>query len=83
MNLRQRHWLQGQTTTAHGSCCASHAGSTEMDDQFELGRLQNWQVRWFGALEDTGSIDTYLAECVEDISAVAHQATNFSRGRSR
>src|SRR6516164_2655295 len=41
------------------------------------------QIGWFGALEDTGSVSTYLAEGVEDVGAVAHQATNVRIGTCR
>ncbi len=38
-----------------------HSGGLVVDHQFELGRLHDWQVRGFGALEDAAGIDAHLA----------------------
>src|SRR5215831_12171213 len=39
---------------------AEHPGSRGIDDQFELARLHNRQVRGLGPLEDAAGIDTGL-----------------------
>jgi hypothetical protein len=43
-----------------------HSGGLVVDDQLELGRLQDWQVRGLGALEDAADIDAALAPGVAE-----------------
>src|SRR5215831_2838864 len=56
---------------------AEHPGSRGIDDQFELARLPNWQVRGLGPLEDAAGIDTGLTPCILNVGTVAHQPAHF------
>jgi len=40
---------------------AERPGSRQIDDKFELGRLQNWQIGGLGPLEKAARIDAELA----------------------
>src|SRR5207245_9913499 len=46
----------------------------EVDDQLELSRLQDRQVRRPLTFENPAAVDACLAICVGDAAAVAHQA---------
>ena len=52
-------------------------GSLEVDDQFELGRLDDWQVRWFLAVKNAPGITPQLAVMVCDVKPIAHEAAGF------
>ena len=43
----------------HGE--AEHSGGLRIDDQIELVRFDNWQLRGLGALKDAANIATGLA----------------------
>ena len=49
----------------------------KVNDQLELGWLQNWEVGWIGAPENTAGIDAHLAKRVRKIGPVAHQQAGF------
>jgi hypothetical protein len=57
---------------------AQHIGGLDIDNQFELGRLEDWQVDRLGAIEDTAGINADLTIHVRNVGAVAHQATCFN-----
>src|SRR6516165_4559279 len=56
---------------------AEHPGSRGIDDQFELARLHNRQVRGLGPLEDAAGIDTGLTPRIQNVGTVAHQPARF------
>src|SRR6516165_4559278 len=56
---------------------AEHPGSRGIDDQFELARLHNRQVRGLGPLEDAAGIDTGLTPRIQNVGTVAHQPAHF------
>jgi hypothetical protein len=39
---------------------AERFGGLEVNDQFQLGRLLNWQIGWFLAFENAPGIDANL-----------------------
>ena len=41
---------------------AEHSGGLRIDDQLELGRFDNWQLRGLGALNDAANILTSLTK---------------------
>src|SRR5262249_903893 len=59
----------------HGE--AEHPGSRGIDDQFELARLHNRQVRRLGPLENAAGIDTGLTPRILNVGTVAHQPAHF------
>src|SRR5262249_17810451 len=56
---------------------AEHSGGLVVDDELELGRLHDRQVRGLLALENPGDIELSAAIAIRDIIAVAHQPTLF------
>jgi hypothetical protein len=54
-----------------------HPGGLGIEDQLELARLHDRQVRGLGALEDTTGIDANLTIPIHNIGSVAHQPTGF------
>jgi uncharacterized protein YchJ len=52
MNSRRLNYLVGGDEQLVGHSEAEHPGGLAVDDQFELARLHNRQVRGFGPLED-------------------------------
>ena len=48
-----------------------------IDDQLELGRLHDRQVRRLRALEDAAGIDADLTPRVRNVGSVAHQPAGF------
>src|SRR5262245_8557613 len=62
---------------------AEHPGRLVIDDQFELARLLDRQVRGFGVLEDTTGVDTNLTIGIRDIGRVAHQPTAVGKLTAR
>src|SRR6516225_7787095 len=56
---------------------ADRPGSLQVDDELELGGLQDREVRRFLALEDAAGIDTNLAVPVHITRSVAHQPAGF------
>ena len=77
------------------SAVASSVGGTvrpsilavlRVDDQLELGRLHDRQVRGLGALEDAAAIDADLTTRIRQARSVAHQPAGFgilSRAKCR
>src|SRR5262245_16706678 len=62
---------------------AKRPRTAEVDHKLELGRLENWEVRWLSALENAPRIDSDLAKGLEDIGSVAYQAAGFGIGARR
>src|SRR5262245_7248781 len=58
---------------------AERLGGLEVDNQLELGRLQKWQIRGFGAAEDAADIDAALIILVQSARAVTHQAAGTGK----
>src|SRR5262245_27543684 len=48
-----------------------------IDDQLELARLYDGQVRGFGALKHAPGIKTYLTIGISDIASIAHQPASL------
>jgi hypothetical protein len=56
---------------------AKRAGSRQIDDKFELGRLQDWQIGRLGPLEKAARIAAELAIYIRQARSIAHQPTDF------
>ena len=67
----------GEQRWRHGE--ADGLGGLQVDDELELGRLQNWQVGWLLTLEDTAGVDAELAVSVGKARSVAHQPAGFDK----
>src|SRR5262245_796474 len=61
----------------HGE--AEHRGGLDIEDQLELGRLHNGQVRDLRPLEDAPGIGAGLTPRVRNVGSVAHQPTGFGK----
>jgi hypothetical protein len=68
---------RGLTSRRHGE--AEHPGGLEIDDELELARLHDRQVRRLGALEDAASIGADLTKRFRNVRSVAHQSTGFGK----
>ena len=79
MNSRRYHSItssaRGEQRRRHGE--AEHPGGLGVDDQLELGRLHDRQVRGLGALEDAAGIDADLTTRIRNVGSVAHQPAGF------
>ena len=64
----------GEQRRRHGE--AERLSGREVDDQLELGRLQNGQVSGFGALENSARIDARLTILIRKDGSVAHKAAD-------
>src|SRR5258708_25730849 len=60
-----------------GHAEAEHPGGPGVDDQLELVRLHDRQVRRLGTLEDAAGIDADLTPRILNAGSVAHQPTGF------
>src|SRR5215470_4914591 len=65
----------------HGE--AEHAGGLRVDDQIELVRFDNWQLRGFGALNDAANILTSLTKCIDNVGSIAYQASDLDKVSQR
>src|SRR3974377_1428599 len=54
-----------------------------MDDQIELVRFDNWQLRGFGTLNDAANILTSLTKCIDNVGSVAYQASHLHKVSQR
>ena len=52
---------------------AESFGGLEIDDQFQLGRLLNWQISRFFAFENAPGIDANFVVRIAYAAAIAHQ----------
>jgi hypothetical protein len=53
---------------------AERLGGLEIDNELEFGRLQDRQISWFLASENTPCIDASLVVQVAEAAPIAHQA---------
>src|SRR5450631_149280 len=65
----------GEQCWRHGE--AEHPGGLGVDDQLELSRLQDRQVRGLDGIEDATGVDAGLTPRIRNISSVTHQPTGF------
>ena len=65
--------LVGAGEQHRGYCEAEHPGSHGIDDQLELARLYDRQVRRLGVLEDAAGIDANLTKRFRNVDSVAQQ----------
>src|SRR5262249_15815551 len=73
----------GKKPRRHGA--AERLGGVEIDYEFELGWLKNWQVGGLGTPKYTACIDTGLAIRIRNTRAVAHETATrrkFTVGRN-
>src|SRR5262249_52555863 len=70
--LNQFSCLQ-EKRVCHGN--AKSACGLEIDDEIELGRLQNRQVGRFFALENSANVDAQLMLGVTEATSIAYQAS--------
>src|SRR5262249_15545119 len=66
-----------QQLVGHGE--AEHPGGLGVDDQLELGRLYDRQVRGFGALEDAAGVEADLTMRIRNVGSVTHQSADFGK----
>src|SRR5262245_43983993 len=64
------HEQAGRHSEAEQSC------GLGVDDQLELGRLQDWQVRGLGTLENSAGVDADLTPRIRNVGSVAHEPTD-------
>src|SRR5262245_33927802 len=69
--------LVGGNEQLVGHSETEHPGGLVVDDQFELARLHNRQVRGLGPLEEAAGIDTGLTPRVLNVGTIAHQPAHF------
>src|SRR6266487_3154764 len=62
---------------------AKRPRGVEVDQQLELGRLQDRKVGRLGTLEDTRGIEPDLAASISEVGSVAHQPAGFDKNALR
>src|SRR5262249_51325516 len=67
----------GEQRRRHGE--TKHSGGLGVDDQLELTRLRDRQVRGLSALEDAASINADLTPRIRNVAPVAHQPADFGK----
>src|SRR5215467_11539665 len=88
IRLSQQHscsldHLVGKREQAGRHLKAERAGRVEIDDELNLGWLQNRQVRRLRALEDPRGVEPDLAKGIQDIRSVTDQPAGFGIGARR
>ena len=68
-------YLIGSSEQRLRDCEAQRFCSLKVDDQFEFGRLLNWQFTWLLSLQYPSCISASLAEDFIAIASVAHKTT--------
>jgi hypothetical protein len=68
-------YLIGSSEQRLRDCEAQRFCSLKVDDQFEFGRLLNWQFTWLLSLQYPSCISASLAEDFIAIASVAYEAT--------
>src|SRR5262249_50579429 len=71
----------GEQAIRHGE--AERPRRLEVDDQHELARLHDRQLRGLGTLEDATGIDAQLTVLIRKARSVAHQTADFGKGPIR
>src|SRR6516162_713871 len=56
---------------------AEHPSRRNVDDELELRRLHDRQIRWLCALENAACVDADVAIRIYQACAVAHQSADF------
>jgi hypothetical protein len=56
-----------------------HRGGLIVDNQFELVRLHDRQVRRLGTLEDAAGISASLAPCIRNVGSIAHKPASIGK----
>src|SRR5271166_646755 len=51
---------------------AEYPGRLQVDDELELGRLQDRQIGGFRTLEDLAGVDAHLTKHVQTVGPIAH-----------
>src|SRR5262249_52406487 len=69
--------LVGDGEHAWGNGEAEQPRGLSVDDQLELARLDDRQVRGLGALEDATGIDAALTKRIREVGSVAHQPADL------
>ena len=69
MNSRRSHSItsSARASSVGGTSRPSSLGGLEVDDQLELGWLQDRQVGGLRALEDAAGVDADLAICIRNL----------------
>jgi hypothetical protein len=58
---------------------AEHPGGLMIDDELELARLHDRQVRGLRALEDAAGIEAALAPRIHNVGSIVHQPADFGK----
>ena len=58
---------------------AEHRRGPGVDDQLELGRLHDRQIRRLRALEDAAGIDSNMTKRIRRVGSVTHQPADFGK----
>jgi hypothetical protein len=66
----EQHWRHVET---------EHPGGLVVDDQLELARLHDRQVRRLRAFEDAAGIDTELTPHIRKVGSVTHQPAHIDK----
>ena len=70
VGAREKRWGQGET---------KYFGRLEVDDQFELARLHDWEIACFLSVQNTAGINANLMIRIRKTRSVAHQPAAFDR----
>ena len=84
MNSRRIHSITSSAVASRvgGTVEAEHPGGLEVDDQLELGRLHDRQVRRLRALKDAAGVDADLTIRIRNVGPVAHQPAGFGNSHA-
>ena len=81
MNSRRSHSITSSAlaSSVGGTVRPSIRAVLSVDDQLELGRLHDRQVRGLGALENAAGIDADLTLRIRNAGSVAHQPAGLGK----
>src|SRR6516165_2352451 len=77
MRAASFYYLVGAREQGGRNFETKRAGSRQIDDKFEFGRLQDWKIGRLGPLEKTARIAAELAIRIRQAPSIAHQPTDF------